>query len=582
LGCIALSWTAPAFAGASSGTVSGELKKWHAVTITFDGPATAESAEPNPFTDYRLEVTFTNGDKSVAVPGYYAADGNAAETSASQGGKWRVHFTPDREGAWSYAASFRTGPGVAVSDDPNAGAPCGFDRAGGAFRVGPTDMKPPDFRAKGMLRYVGGHYLRFAETGEYFLKGGADSPENFLAYFEFDGTKPSHKYPPHAGDWRQGDPTWGGGKGKNIIGALNYLAGTGMNSVYFITMTVEGDGKDVWPWTGPSEYTRFDCSKLDQWEVVFSHMDRLGLMLHLVHQEQENDQLLDGGDLGMNRKLYYRELIARFAHHLAVVWNLGEENTNTTQQRKDFFKYIHDLDPYHHPIVVHTFGGGQEKVYRPLLGYSYMDGVSLQAGPARAVEQTLQWRKESDAAGRKWFICYDEQGRGAGPRPDDQDPNHDVARKECLWPLLLAGAAGVEWFFNNDHAYDDLACEEWRSRQNMWDQTRYALEFFQRYLPFHEMVPADGLTPDAGDCVLAKEGQVYAIYLPRGGSPWLDLPAGAGEFSVKWYDPRRGGALQDGTVTSVRGAGRADLGAPPREPERDWVVLVKAAGPNKK
>ena len=63
-------------------------------------------------------------------------------------------------------------------------------------------------------------------------------------------------------------------------------------------------------------------------------MERLGIGLHIVLQEQENDQLLDKGELGEERKLYHRELIARFAHHLSVVWNLGEENTNTTAHAK--------------------------------------------------------------------------------------------------------------------------------------------------------------------------------------------------------------------------------------------------------
>lgn len=48
-------------------------------------------------------------------------------------------------------------------------------------------------------------------------------------------------------------------------------------------------------------------------------MDKLGLMLHVVTQETENDRLLDGGEPGFERKLYYRELIARFAHHPALV-----------------------------------------------------------------------------------------------------------------------------------------------------------------------------------------------------------------------------------------------------------------------
>src|SRR5262245_3871931 len=327
-----------------SGKISGELKKWHRVTLTFNGPNTSEDATPNPFRDYRLDVIFTKGVRKIKVPGFYAADGNAGETSATAGNQWRVHFTPDEEGEWRYNAAFRMGTDVAISDSTTAGKPAFFDGASGAFTVAASDKRGGDFRARGLLKYAGKHYLQFAETKEYFIKGGTDSPENFLAYYEFDGTPATHKYQPHAADWKDGDPTWQQGKGKNIIGALNYLASKGMNSVYFLTMNVIGDGKDVWPWTSDKERFRFDCSKLDQWEVVFSHMDKLGLMLHVITQETQNDHLLDGGELGLERKLYYRELIARFAHHPALVWNLGEENTNTDAQRKAFGEYLHEID----------------------------------------------------------------------------------------------------------------------------------------------------------------------------------------------------------------------------------------------
>ena len=36
--------------------VSGELKRWHPVTLTFDGPSTSEQDAVNPFRDYRLTV----------------------------------------------------------------------------------------------------------------------------------------------------------------------------------------------------------------------------------------------------------------------------------------------------------------------------------------------------------------------------------------------------------------------------------------------------------------------------------------------------------------------------------------------
>ncbi len=560
-----------ALSQAGGGTVTGELKKWHRIAITFDGPSLSEAGTPNPFRDYRLNVTFTKGARSLVVPGFFAADGNAGESGATAGTKWRVHFSPDEEGTWTYAASFRTG--TDVSTGAAAGTATSFDGASGSFNVAATDKTGADHRAKGRLRNVGRHQLQFAQTGEYFLKGGADSPENFLAYGDFDQTTAKHAYAPHAGDWQAGDPTWKGGKGKNMIGALNYLAGKGMNSVYFLTMNVTGDGNDVWPWTASGERYRFDASKLDQWEVVFSHMDRKGLALHVVTQETENDQLLDGGDLGLQRKLYYRELIARFGHHLAVVWNLGEENTNTDAQRKAFCDFFHSADPYDNPVVVHTYPGQYDAVYTPLLGYGTFEGPSLQMGNKGSTHaETVKWVQRSASNGRKWFVSLDEIGpAGDGVVTDAEDFAHDGVRKDALWGNLMGGGAGCEWYFGYGHPHTDLTCEDWRSRDHMWTLTRIALDFFQQHLPFSEMIPSDGLT-SAGWC-LAKAGDTYAVYLPNGGTATLTLPAGT--FSVKWYDPRAGGALQNGTVTSVTGGAAVSIGAPPSATTQDWAAVVK-------
>ncbi len=570
--------------------ITGELKAWHKVTLTFDGPKTSEDATPSPFLDYRLNVFFTKGDECYIVPGYYAADGNAAQTSAISGNKWRVHFAPDCSGRWTYIVSFRIGPDIAISTEPGAGSPVSFDGLTGMIDVAVTDKRGRDFRSKGMLKYVGERYLQFAETGEYFIKAGADSPENFLAYFEFDGTydtgglkregeakgeKFLHRYGPHEKDWCPGDPVWKDGKGKNIIGALNYLASKGMNSVYFVTYNVDGgDGKDVWPWIRPDEKLRFDCSKLDQWEIVFSHMDKLGLMLHVVTQEQENDQGLDGGGLGIQRKLYCRELIARFGHHPGLVWNLGEENTNTDSQRKAFASFFKSNDPYRHPVVVHTFPKKYDEVYNPLLGYTDFDGASLQMNRTGSAthSETIKWVERSALHRRRWFVCLDEFGEGSnGVKPDADDPEHDEPRKNCLWGNLMAGGAGCEWYFGYKFPHNDLNCEDWRSRDRMWDLTRYALEFFNNYLPFNQMSPDDSLV-SVGWC-LAKPGEIYAVYLPDGGTTNLNLAVGS--YTVQWYNPRTGGKLQKGSVTKVIGPGAVSLGNPPKDGEKDWTILCK-------
>ena len=570
----------------SPAEVTGELKKWHKITLTFTGPSTGETAALNPFLNYRLNVTFTKGNRQLVVPGYFAADGNATETGATSGNKWRVHFTPDEEGTWSYKASFRSGSDIAVSSSATAGSPVSFDGITGDINVGPTDKTGADLRAQGRLQYVGGHYLQFAQTGAYFLKGGANSPENFLAYQDFDGTYSAGStntiktYTPHLNDWKSDDPTWKGGKGKGIIGALNYLASKGMNAVYFLTMNVDGDGKDVWPWTSYTERTRFDVSKLDQWEVVFTQMDKLGLMMHVVTQEIENDQLLDDGALGVQRKLYYRELIARFGHHLAIDWNLGEENSNTDAQRKEFADYIKSLDPYKSFINVHTYPTQLSEVYTPLLGYPTLNGASLQISRISNVhKETLKWVNQSAASGQKWVVSLDEIGPpSTGVVPDDNDPAHDQVRKSALWGNLMAGGGGVEWYFGYSYPNNDLAAQDWRSRDHMWDLTRYALAFFQQYLPFNQMKSMDSLTSATTDYCFALPEETYAIYLPGGDTTSLNLGDSSNLYQVKWYNPRTGGTLQDGSVQQIIGPGYRSIGNPPADVEADWVCLITKAG----
>ncbi len=581
----------PADPGTGAVTITGELKKWHKITLSFDGPQYNEAdINPNPFKDYRLIVTFTNGSKTYEVPGYFAADGNAGESSVASGNVWRVHFCPDAEGTWNYSASFRIGENVAVSDNASAGtAVPPIDGTADNFSVGPTDKSGRDHRAKGMLKYVGEHYLRYAETGEYFLKCGADAPENFLAYEDFDNTPDNggrrKSWSPHAGDWNTGDPSWQSGKGTEIIGAVNYLASEQMNAFSFLTMNINGDDKNVFPYISDADFYHFDCSKLDQWEIVFEHADHKGMYLHFKTQETENDGLLDGGSLGIERKLYYRELIARFAHHHALNWNLGEENTQSEQQRKDMAQYFYDHDPYHHHIVLHTYPGQKDAVYTPLLGNaSKLTGPSIQTSSMNSSnhDATVTWVENSAGAGKKWVVAVDEPGSASIGTPEDSytgDPDKHDVRKQAMWGVYLGGGQGYELYFGYQRPHSDLTCEDFRSRDEIWDYGRYALQFFKNNnIPVEQMVPADDLV-SSGWC-LAKEGEIYVVYLPSGGSTNLTINQDA-TYNVKWYDPRNGGSLQDGSVTSISGTGDKSLGNAPSSTSEDWAILVtNASGVN--
>lgn len=596
--------------------VLGELKQWHKVTVQVHGPFADEAGTgPNPFTDYRFDVTFTHGSgaPSYRVPGYFAADGNAANTGATAGNVWRAHFAPDRAGTWTYRIAFRHGPNVATD---GGGAPLApLEGASGRFEVAPTDKSGRDFRSKGRLEYADRHHLRFAGSGEYFLKAGPDSPETLLAYQDFDGTRAAKPAAPlktwgaHVHDWREGDPTWREGKGKGLIGAINYLAREGMNTISFLPYNAGGDGDNVWPFVARDDKLHYDCSKLDQWAIVFDHAQANGLHLHFKLQENEIDddrlgaqrearkvpEALDGGALGRERKLYLREMIARFGHALALTWNLGEENTQSSDEVRAMAAYIRDTHYWPSHIVLHTFTNEHEFVYGPLLGSgSVLTGVSLQNDWSETHDWTAKWVRESARAGRPWVVTNDEQGHWAYGVPPDPghagfdgtaaDPRrpytlHHV-RKLTLWGNLMAGGAGVEYYFGYRLPQQDIDAEDFRSREQSWRYCRIALDFFrEQRIPFWDMSGADELMGNSvgGESYycLAKPGERYLVYLPWGGVSTIDLRGDQGEYTVKWFNPRTGGALVDGPVKTVQAGQRARLGLPPAEPEEDWVILLR-------
>jgi len=55
-------------------------------------------------------------------------------------------------------------------------------------------------------------------------------------------------------------------------------------------MNIGGDGQNVWPWAGlpnpkghpTNDNLHFDLGKLRQWETVFDHAQRKGILLHFV------------------------------------------------------------------------------------------------------------------------------------------------------------------------------------------------------------------------------------------------------------------------------------------------------------
>jgi hypothetical protein len=587
-------------------SVEGELKVWYPVTITFTGKQANETEAT--FRDHRLDVTFSKGDKTLRVPGYFAADGKAAESSAISGNQWRVKFTPNEAGEWKYSVSFREGSDIAVPavSSPTAGKSAGApDGETGSFIVKPADPGAPGFYGKGNLTYVGEHYLQFQGSKEWFVKAGPGSPEDFFGYQDFDGTKDDpnkkgdteakdtylyedhgfgagngvglHRYLFHLKDWKEGDPTWQGGKGKGIIGAINYLSEIGANTLYHIILTRDDDSDNTWPWTDRESKLIYDVSKLDQWDIVYTHMNRKGINADLYLCEADNDRYLSRGDMGTERSIYYREVVARFGHHLGLRYNIGEEHSLKTDQIIANATYLSALDAYDHPVVSHSFHQleKQHQQFGPLLGVKDFHGVCYQLHEEHHSE-VIGWREKSAKAGHKWLVAEDESW------PIDEDQTDRA--ESYAWQVMTAGGEGMNLYNGyKDPSYNDIGLEDFSRMKKTLDYVispaaLLVLPQVNPHLP--QMVPADHLVGNKGKndppFCFAKEGSIYLAYHKKGGDIRLDLSKQSGTFSVKWWNPRKsdGGGLQDGSVTSVSGGDIRSLGNPPGDSGSSWAALV--------
>lgn len=568
--------------GDGSVSISGEARQWHKITLSQAAIASSETATPNPFLDYRFNVRFIAPDgRELIVPGYFAGDGNGG----AAGNLWQAHLAPDLRGSWDYQISFRSGNEVAVELGESAGnAVAPYDGVSGSFTVTDSNKSVPDFRAPehGLIKNRGSHYLSFA-SGKLFVKGGPDIPENMFGYDGFDNTpNAGHSFAAHVSDWNAGDPDWNGGAGRGLIGALNFIAERGANSIYFLPMNIGGDGNDTFPTIAEFDKTRYDLSKLAQWEIAFQHAQAKGVWLHFVLAETEtaNENYHDNGNLGPQRKLYYRMLTALFGHHNGLQFNLGEENDYGTAKRVEFAAWIKAIDPYDHPVTTHTNNNQFDQFYTPLLGNGDFDITSFQGNPSRnsMFDLIADWRADSATAGVPWVISFDEPQKIENNM--DNGVGYPHGRRDKMWPVYMAGGGGFEWYVQQDgggHSLDQQI-DDFNIMADALNWTGHALDFLS-LLPLQQMSSnrTQASSAEGGNTYTrALSGTAYAIYNDRNGGPisidLSDAPATV-VFAVSWFNPRNGDLLP-GTVATVTGGGMAELGSAPNQIGQDWAVLL--------
>ena len=488
---------------------------WSKVELEFIGPASQGLGEPNPF-QISMQVDFTGPSSQVyTIPAFYDGDG----AGGLNGNIWKVRFSPDEEGDWTYLTSSGE-----ISLNGLSGS---FQVSGNSGCQSTLSNGLPDFSCTGRLEYVGDHFLQFS-NGEYWLKGGANEPEDFLV------------------------PGVNAGFSSKEA-AIDFLANKGINSIYLMLDNIDGDRQNIWPWIGATQaeakqnHERFDVTRLAGWEDTFEMIQDRGLVLHIVFED-------DSAWTGFNRQLYYREMIARFGHFNGLYWNLAEEYNEvySASEIKSYAQIFSDLDAYNHPLTVHQQGGLSN--WEPFLGDSNFDLTSFQTESTPQNDAAIDWYQNVEDSGRIVPVAFDESTRLLSASERD-------LFRHIAWSIYTGGA--------NYETYTRLGSAGYPEYEQIFADIGRARELLSG-LDFWKMRPRNDLLTSGEGYVLAEEGKTYLVFLPTGGSISVNLSVYENNYYASWFNPRDGSFIEDSEVT---GGGEEMFNAPDEE---DWALLLTA------
>ncbi|MFW6189312.1 MAG: DUF4038 domain-containing protein [Planctomycetota bacterium] len=288
-----------------------------------------------------------------------------------------------------------------------------------------------------------------------------------------------------------------------------------------------------------------------------------------------------------------RYIVSRYqAHH--VVWILGGDGDYREPHAERWAAigreaFRAQLD---RPVAMHL--GGQSWIADELREEGWLDVIGYQSGHGSS-EEHLRWLVEGPPT-RQWNEGPEQAVLNMEPNYEGHPSYHEDlvfndrhVRRAAYWSLLLTPTAGVSYGNNNIWAWQARPeraegheglgwIGPWRDGlEPPGVHCMVLLERFFDSISWWELRPAPHLAarqPGRQDparfvaAAMSETGDLAVLYTPRGGTLKLDVMALQRPARARWYNPRKGGYVEAGTVEGEQ----AELRTPDR---RDWVLKIE-------
>ena len=457
----------------SAASASETIGKWEVYEINL----TTTNTYLNPYKDVILSATFNGpNEKEITIEGFWYGCNT-----------WKVRFAPTEVGRWTYTI---------ISNDDQLNGKTGTIEAISSDKTG-------------------------------FIKVNPTNPHSFM----YDDGTPFF--------W-MGDTLWDDPGYTRFKDYIDLISSYNYNSYHTIVVHDRYDyqsneGGAPFVMVSPTQ-RNYDLlrpeffKELDK-RVIYANSKGILPQLYLTWSQEfvrfERSQFAR----------FVRYMVARYAAY-NVIWIVsGEfEEESSPSEYAYHGNTIYQIDPYKHPISIHTINSNNEFGNDAWLTY-----IMLQTG------DNLHTKVINDRTYDKPVVVGETQYL------IDSEISLDDWRK-LHWSIVMAGGyfdTGYQYiYYDPDHHYSK-PYTGWNlnyptNLQGM-AQMKYLYDFFQK-VEFWNMTPSDHLVISGIAYSLANIGQEYVIYLPDGGSVTVDLSDASGTLNVKWYDPKTGRYYDEGTV----------------------------------
>jgi hypothetical protein len=460
---------------------------------------------PNPFTDVTLRGTFSKSgsNKKWNVEGF---------CDSADGSVFRLRFMPPSPGDYTYTVIYQQG---SFQNRTDGGVRASAGRRRGPLRVDPK--YPWHFIWEG----TGDHYF-FNGTTAYWLPGWRDERVINNSLERLHRLKVNRLR-------------------VLLAGAANLFWGEAVMTGDNFTMSLR-------PWLAEApesydnprlDYTRFNIPYWQKWERMLRFARDRDMIISVVLDISTHHAQAPAGSADERR--YIRYAVARLSAFSNITYDLGDDLDSFRDEKwaHETGTLIESWDPYQHLATSHPVHREHQDRAAAWFGFTSIQDWSRQQHALMLEERQIQMKTGRIIPQTNEEYGYEDHYPHWAPAPPGDSAE---TLRHLAWEIAMAGAYGTTG-------------ESARRGTNIWpdtgggwingrgDDTMVMLKGYEHMVDFFSSFdwwktePHDELVNNGAYC-LAEAGEVYAVYLPKGGSVSIKLEPGS--YEAKWFDPLTG------------------------------------------